>query len=165
MPVSGAIRRLLRMRGSIEEQHRTELELAVGELLRLEHALDASRESIRAGRKTVAASARSGDVVDRIAGLVNEGAAQRRAETLVTRIGAAESEAERRRLQYLEKRIERRQAETLIRETEARDALEAGRREQQHLDDWFGSRGRDRGRSERPGAEHAESNRSDGAEV
>jgi hypothetical protein len=92
---------------------------------------------------------------------MDEGAAQRRSETLFTLISAAESEAARRRQQYLVKRIERRQAETLIRETEAQDALEGARREQQRLDDWFGTRGRDRGRPEQEGAERAESNRSD----
>jgi hypothetical protein len=41
------------------------------------------------------------------------------------------------RQEFLGKRVERRQAETLIRETEARDAIEAGRRGQQALDDWY----------------------------
>jgi hypothetical protein len=36
--------------------------------------------------------------------------------------------------------VERRQAETLIRETEAREAVEDGRRGQQTLDNWFSSR-------------------------
>jgi hypothetical protein len=44
------------------------------------------------------------------------------------------------REEFLAKRVERRQAETLIKETEARDAIEAGRRSQQNLDDWFGNR-------------------------
>jgi hypothetical protein len=38
--------------------------------------------------------------------------------------------------------MERRQAETLIRKTEAGDAVEAGRRAQRDLDDWFLSRTR-----------------------
>jgi hypothetical protein len=36
--------------------------------------------------------------------------------------------------------VERRQAETLIAETEAREAIVAGRRGQQSLDDWYSSR-------------------------
>jgi hypothetical protein len=38
------------------------------------------------------------------------------------------------------KRVERRQAETLIQKTEARDAIEADRHVQQTLDDWYNSR-------------------------
>jgi hypothetical protein len=45
-----------------------------------------------------------------------------------------------RREEYLLKRVERRQAETLIQETEARDAIVDGRRGQQTLDDWYSSR-------------------------
>jgi len=44
------------------------------------------------------------------------------------------------REEFLAKRVERRHAETLIKETEARDTIEAGRRSQQNLDDWFGNR-------------------------
>jgi hypothetical protein len=36
--------------------------------------------------------------------------------------------------------VERRQAETLISEAEARDALDAERKSQQGLDDWFRNR-------------------------
>jgi len=45
-----------------------------------------------------------------------------------------------RREDFLGKRVERRQAETLIQETEAQDAVEADRRGQQTLDDWYSSR-------------------------
>jgi hypothetical protein len=38
---------------------------------------------------------------------------------------------------FLAKRVERRQAETLIHEIEAQDAVIAGRRSQQALDDWY----------------------------
>ena len=44
------------------------------------------------------------------------------------------------RREFLGKRVERRQAETLIGETEAQEAVAAGRRGQQALDDWYGSR-------------------------
>jgi hypothetical protein len=45
-----------------------------------------------------------------------------------------------RREEFLLKRVERRQAETLIQEIEAREAIEDGRRGQQALDDWYSSR-------------------------
>jgi hypothetical protein len=38
------------------------------------------------------------------------------------------------------KRVERKQAEALIQETEARDAVEANRHSQQALDDWYRNR-------------------------
>jgi hypothetical protein len=44
------------------------------------------------------------------------------------------------REEYLLRRIERRQAETLIQEAEARDAQDDGRRAQRALDDWYSSR-------------------------
>jgi len=43
----------------------------------------------------------------------------------------------RLRQEFLGKRVERRQAETLIEKTEAQDAIEAGRHAQQALDDWY----------------------------
>jgi hypothetical protein len=41
------------------------------------------------------------------------------------------------RERFLAKRVDRRQAETLIVETEARDAADQSRRGQQALDDWY----------------------------
>jgi len=52
----------------------------------------------------------------------------------------SESEVFRLRQEFLSKRVERLQAETLIKETEAQDAIESGRRSQQVLDDWFRSK-------------------------
>jgi hypothetical protein len=48
----------------------------------------------------------------------------------------------RQRQEFLAKRIERRQVETLIRKIGAGDAVDAGRRAQRDLDDWFLSRAR-----------------------
>lgn len=126
------------------------LESALGELRRLESALASSRAQERRGREHVTASARSGDVVDRIAGLTAAEAARRRALVLLPRIAAAESETAHRRQEFLSKRIERRQAETLIRESEALDAVQAGRRDQQALDDWFGARAHQRDAAAEP---------------
>ena len=51
------------------------------------------------------------------------------------------------------KRVERRQAETLIHETEAQEVIESGRRGQQSLDDWYSSRLYRDGKSEGGDAE------------
>ena len=140
MAVSRALRRLLRIREIEEEQCKLALESALGELHRLEHALTATSALDRRGRRLVEASAHSGELRDRLACLEETRTANRLAEVLEPMIAGCEREVARLRQQYLEKRIERRQAETLIRETEAQDAVEDGRRSQQALDDWFSSR-------------------------
>jgi hypothetical protein len=138
--VSSALRRLLRVRDLEQEQYKLALDSALGELRRLERALAASRAQERQGRERVAASTRSGELIDRIAGLAESEAARRRAKAIALRIPAAEAEAARRRHEFLAKRVEHRQAETLISETEAQDGVQTVRREQQSLDDWFGAR-------------------------
>jgi hypothetical protein len=77
---------------------------------------------------------------DRLAGLEEARTADRIVSVLEPRIKAQEEEVVARRQEYLLKRIERRQAETLIQESEAREAIEADRRGQQSLDDWYGAR-------------------------
>jgi len=140
VPVSGALRRLLGVRNLEEEQHRASLESALAELHALEHALALARARERGGRARVSFSASDPDPAGRIAALVESSSAARHAAALAYRISAAEQEADRLRRQFLLKRLERRQAETLIREEEARDTVQAERRAQQHADDWFSSR-------------------------
>jgi hypothetical protein len=140
MAVSRALRRLLLIRDLEEEQRRLALEAAVGERNRLEDALAATAERARRGRRLVQASAQSGQLPDRLAGVEETRAASRHAKALEPRIEAIGEEVAARREEFLLKRVERRQAETLIRETEAREVIEAGRRGQQALDDWFSSR-------------------------
>jgi flagellar biosynthesis chaperone FliJ len=59
---------------------------------------------------------------------------------LAQHIARAEAVTKRLHESFLEKRVERRQAETLVNESEARSALESNRRSQRALDDWHGSR-------------------------
>jgi hypothetical protein len=139
MAVSRALRRLLRIRELEEEQNRLALESALGELNRLEYALEATIERGRQGRRLVLASAQSGQVMDRIAGFEETRSAGSHEKALAPRIHSKQMEVATRRQEFLLKRIERRQAETLIEESEAQDALEADRRGQQSLDDWYGS--------------------------
>ncbi|HWG19158.1 MAG TPA: hypothetical protein VG225_01425 [Terracidiphilus sp.] len=150
MPVSNALRRLLRVRDLEEEQQRLALESALGELHRLENALAAARLRERQGRRQVALTAGSSDATDRRAGIVETETARSRAAALKPRIAFAEGETLRLRQAFLEKRVERRQAETLIREAEALDAVEAGRRDQQRIDDWFGARRHGSSQEEQP---------------
>jgi len=140
MAVSRVMRRLMQVRVLEEELREAVLESAVGDLRRMELALVAAKERERSGRQQVTASAKTGELVDRIAGLEETRAALRHGAALKPRIAEAELEVARRRQEFLAKRIERRQVETLIQKTEAEDAVDAGRRAQQELDDWFLSR-------------------------
>lgn len=137
MPVSRAIRRLLDVLEIEESEYRTAMELARAELERLRKVLQIGKERERRGRSLIFNSATSGDVADRIAGIEEVQAARRIAATVIAQIGAAETNLNARRQEFLRKRIERRQTETLIEEAEARDDAEAGRRTQRNLDDWY----------------------------
>jgi flagellar biosynthesis chaperone FliJ len=140
MAVSRGLRRLFRIRELEEEQCRLALESATGTLHSLQHALEATVERNRRGRRLIEASVHSGELPDWLAGLEEMRAAGRYVVALTPRIADAELDVAALREEFLAKRVERRQAETLIKETEARDAVEAGRRSQQSLDDWFGNR-------------------------
>jgi hypothetical protein len=140
MAASRALRRLLHIRDLQEEQSRLALESALGELHSLEDAMAATFERGRRGRRLVDASARSGQLADRLAGLEETRSASRHAEALEPRIDAMGEEVRELRQEFLSRRVERRQAETLIQETEAREAVEDGRRGQQTLDNWYSSR-------------------------
>ena len=131
MAVSRALRRLLRIRDLEEEQGRTALESAVGDLSRLQQALASTTER------------------DRLAGLEETRAADRMALALSPRIEEAEGGVAALREEYLARRVERRQAATLVDEAEARDALEIERRSQMALDDWFRNRLHGRGVEEK----------------
>jgi len=140
MAVSRALHRLLRIRDLEEEQGRLALESALGELHQLQHAQTASVELDRRGRRLVEASVHTGELPDRLAGLEETRTAGRLAQLLAPRITDAELDVAALREEYLAKRVERRQAETLIEEAEARDELDADRRSQLALDDWFRNR-------------------------
>jgi hypothetical protein len=137
MPVSRALRRLLRVLEIEEEQNRLGLESAQGELARLERSLTVARIRERSGRHLVVASASSGELTDRLAGIAETAAARQRAIALELRILNVQADVSTLREAFLSKRVERRQAETLITETEAKDAAVSVRRNQQSLDDWY----------------------------
>lgn len=140
MAPSPALCRLLRIRNLEEEQSRLALESAMGELARLQDALKATVERERHGRRLIEASACTGELPDRLAGIEEAHTADRLFAALGPRIAIKEDEVLARRQEFLLKRVERRQAETLIEAAEAQGAIEAGRRGQQALDNWYGSR-------------------------
>lgn len=140
MGVSRAMRRMLGVLESQEEQCRMALESALSDQRRWQAALVAAKERNSKGRRLVTASAGTGELVDRIAGIEEVSAARRQAAVVMPKIAEAQQMVAMRRREFLAKRIERRQAETLIQKTEATLEREAARRTQRELDDWFLSR-------------------------
>jgi hypothetical protein len=131
------IERILRIRQLQEDESHRALELALAEMAQLELALRAAKNRERAGRSLVAASAKSGEIADRIAGIEESRSAARRAVALALRIRTAEDEVAALRQDYLGKRTSRLQAETLAGQERAREAATGLRRSQQALDDWY----------------------------
>jgi hypothetical protein len=140
MAVSRSLRRLLHIRDIEEEQSRQALEFALGEVNRLEGARTLMVEREHRGRRLIESSARTDQLADRIAGIEETRSASLHAAAIGPRIEAGKEQVLARRQEFLIKRVERRQAETLIQETEAREAVEAGRHGQQSLDDWYNAR-------------------------
>jgi hypothetical protein len=145
MAVSRAMRRLLRVLEMQEEQARVQMELALADLRRLEQALNAAGERERAGRLLVKTSAAASalenaaarETTDRLAGVEESRMASRQAAALKPRIAGAGTTVNERRREFLDKRIERRQAETVIEHAETQESIEARRRGQRESDDWF----------------------------
>ena len=135
MGVAKALERLLRIRGLEEEQRRLTLDAAQARLQSLERARDAAVEMGRRARSWIAE--RPGELVDRVAGRVEADAARAHVRVLEPRIAAAEIETVQRRREFLDKRVERRQAATLAEEAAARNELEMERRSQRNTDEWF----------------------------
>jgi flagellar export protein FliJ len=137
MPVSDTLRRLLGIRLLEEEQRRIALDSAVQQLHRLESTLTAARARERSARHRIGASP---DPVDRIAAVVETSSARRRAASLIPWVAAAENDVAALRLNFLAKRVERRQVESLIQQTEAQDQQIESRRDQQRVDDAHAAR-------------------------
>jgi hypothetical protein len=135
MPISPTLRRLLSIRELEEEQGRIALEAAVGEVNRLKIALAGAAQSDQAGRRLVASGVESGNLTDRISGLQEMRGADNLAGALSRRLAIATPEVARLRERFLATRIQRRQAESLIKESESLAEVEEGRRNQRDLDD------------------------------
>jgi late competence protein required for DNA uptake (superfamily II DNA/RNA helicase) len=128
------LRQLHRIRQSEEEQAQMNLQAALGELQKLKDARIASLARSRKGRVLINASAASGELSDWFAGLEEIRATSRLIEMLSARITVVESTIARLRVGFMAKRIERRQAETLLEKIDAQNAVRTGRRNQDALD-------------------------------
>jgi flagellar export protein FliJ len=138
--ISNSLRRLLHIRKLEEEQRKIALESVLAELHNLKVTLGAMRARERGGRERVALSSQSSDPADRIASLVECESARRSAQALEGRIAETASRASAARDDYVSKRVERRQVETVLEEAEEARAAERARREQEGVDQWFSAR-------------------------
>ena len=136
MTVPRAMQRLLGVLQLEEEQRREVLENAMGELRRLQQAREQAIARERRGRRLVMTSAETGEIADRLAGLEETRAGARRSAALKPLIAAAQVQVEARRQEFLAKRVERRQVETLVEQARSQRALVTARRGQQALDNW-----------------------------
>jgi len=137
MAVAKSLLRLLDVLEIEEDQARMAFEAATAEHAQLERQLTQALQSESHGRRLVASSAGTNNSTDRLAGLAQSRLAARDAVELQPRIERAAALVAENRELYLTKRVERRQAETLIEEAKAAEQIEAGRRGQQVLDDWY----------------------------
>jgi flagellar export protein FliJ len=135
MPISLALRRLLRIRELEEEQSRIALETALGEMNRLKAALLGTAQRGQEARRLLASSLQSGNPTDRVACLHEMGATDNLASALSRKLATAAPEMVRLRERLLAKRILRQQAESVIKESDARAESEEERRNQRDLDD------------------------------
>ena len=144
------VKRLLRIREIQEEQKRRELEAAVARLESLQKTRDTATEMERLGRTFVRASVMSGEMADRQAGLMQTAFARRRARLLAPRIALSQKEIIELRRDFMDKRMERRQAETLVGLDDTRDKVESDRRSQRSMDDWHSARNHQKEGTNRP---------------
>lgn len=140
MGVPKVLQRLLRVRSVEEEQRRRLLESAMTCLAALEQTRGAALETAKHGRALKRESVISGELLDRVGGLVEAAAAEKHACILAGRITTAKEDTVARRGEFLEKRMERQQAETLAEQATIRENMESDRRSQQMIDDWYGAR-------------------------
>jgi len=133
------LRRVLRLRRLLEEQTQQELERRSAEVRRLENAAGEQRTRARRARGEALRQLTSGGA-DWLVEVAD-------AEILAWKSARLRSQAESRlpeleaaRTALLERRVERRQVETLVTEAAAAGALDESRREQRRIDDWFQSR-------------------------
>jgi hypothetical protein len=160
MKSSQALRRLLRLRALEEEQSRLALEAAQAQEQRLESALAESRRSERRSRESIFESVRSGNAMERLAGLVESRESERVSERIVTWKAEAKESTARRREAFLAGRLERRQTEQMVENAAAEAAAQQERRAQGALDDWHRRQHRPAKKDAAPSSNRAQKTRS-----
>jgi pyruvate dehydrogenase complex dehydrogenase (E1) component len=137
MAVSESVRRLLHVLNLEEESRRRALESAQAELARLGTALRAAVEQEKDGRLLFASGVRGYELDERLAGQAEMHVGRQRREVLQQCIQQSMQVVEALRVAFLEKRVEKKQAETLVKAAEAKESLEESRRTERSLDSWY----------------------------
>lgn len=140
MLVKRTLSRLLRLRELEEELSRLELELAVAERNRAQQEIVLAARRQEQGRRNFAAAIAEQNRLARAAGLFETEEARRQRLRLHPKLEAADAEMARQQAEFLLRRTGRRQVETLVENEHGKAEVEAGRRAQQMLDDWYGRR-------------------------
>ena len=132
--------RLLRLRELEEEMSRMELEGAVGDRERVAGELAAAVNRQALGRQGFLVSIGDPDTAGRTGAVISMEQARELSVRIASRLEAADREVIRRREEFLSRRTDRQQIETLVQREQLTLREEAGRRAQQMLDDWYGRR-------------------------
>lgn len=133
MPVSRALRNLLKLRNLEAEQHGVVLKSAMSELHTLQEALARSR--VRRTAACVAVPELLVDGLDRKASLLQQDAEARIEQYLAVRRDEASARVEDARIKFVQKRTEQRKAELLVRAAQDREAADIERRLQRTIDE------------------------------
>jgi flagellar export protein FliJ len=141
MAVRRVLTRLLRLRELEEEQSRIRLESAVGDRDRVQEGLARAAEYLTLGRQSFTTAIVNRDALGRTGAVLETEQARQQRLRILPRLQAAEAEVTRQREEYLLRRTGRRQVETLVENEKEMATVEAARRAQQILDDWYGRRG------------------------
>jgi hypothetical protein len=134
--VSRGLRRLYELRQIEELQKASLFELAVAELDQLKNALEVAHIREGNGRALVERSVMTGETQDRLFGVEEIAAAVRISAVLESRLRSAAEKVQRIRNEFLNKRLEKRQAGTLLESALEREAGLAQRKMQLALDEW-----------------------------
>lgn len=141
--MSTPLTRLLRLRSLLEESSRTDLERCAALAASIERAQQRehhiSRESREQALDNICQGGPAADQAEkRTIEWTNTESATWREQQLQPLAVAAVRRVAERRAEFLERRKERRQVETIIDAEGARRRTEQERRAQRELDDWFG---------------------------
>ena len=142
MPVSKALRSLLKIRHLQEGQEKAALDSALGYLNAVENAIGNSKNREREAREQITQDgSEDAEIAFRSSDLQSSIEHQRQS-VLAVQQSQTQERVDLARADYLSRRMERRQAEIVVEGAQKREEAVAGRRLQRSIDDWFNARER-----------------------
>jgi flagellar biosynthesis chaperone FliJ len=131
------LRRLCEIRRVEEQMQASLLDSANAELLQIDTALEEAHIRKRTGQVLARTGIQTGRAGDRVMGFEEIACATRVSQFLLTRKALAEERVEKIREEYLRKRAEKCQLESLLRKEAEREMAAIQRRSQSALDEWY----------------------------